>query len=86
MNRQEANREILKLLADMVEQYPDLRFGQILVNVDAVKLKPDTQFGVGYVMVDPFHEEPTETLSRMKNTINYYGYKSEEKGTATGSD
>jgi hypothetical protein len=36
MTRLEANREILKLLAELVEKYPDQRFVQLLVNTNVV--------------------------------------------------
>lgn len=54
MPRQEANREILKLLSRMVEKYDDWRFGQILVNMDLVMPGED-----------PFFPESTELLNRI---------------------
>lgn len=34
MTRLEANREIIKVLSELVEQNPDLRIGQLLTNID----------------------------------------------------
>jgi len=55
MTRQEANRKILELLAAEVEAYPDLRFNQILINNETIRI-PDLDY----------YEEPMVTLKRMK--------------------
>ena len=63
MNRQEANRIILKQISNMVESCPDLRFQQILhvMNISRTKfvedLRPDDLVGV-----DLFNEESAKTL------------------------
>lgn len=49
MTRQEANREILKRLTEVVEGHPDLRFGQILHSLDLVSTL--------------YYEESTTTLN-----------------------
>jgi len=68
MTRQEYNRGILSILSKMVEEYPDLRFGQILINTDAL---PGTIDYYGQFKVsDPFYEEPNKTLERMSNNKN----------------
>ena len=54
-NRQLYNRAILKLLSDYVEKYPDIRFGQMLCNLD---IKPH------------FDEESKETYWNLSKTIN----------------
>jgi len=51
MTRQEANLDILYILKEYVEQYPDWRFEQILCNL-----------GIESV----FYKESTETLEEMK--------------------
>ena len=55
--RQEANLEILKHLTEIVMQYPELRFGQILSN---------------YILSgeDAFYEESVDTLVKFMNKIN----------------
>lgn len=54
--RQEANREIIKVLTEVVERCPDLRFGQILYAVNAIKQNED-----------PFYIESVDMLNRIKN-------------------
>ena len=54
-NRQLYNRAILKLLSYYVEKYPDIRFGQMLFNLD---IKPH------------FDEESKETYWNLSKTIN----------------
>lgn len=54
-NRQLYNRAILKILSNYVEKYPDIRFGQMLCNLD----------------VNPhFDEESKETYWNLCKTIN----------------
>ena len=60
--RQDDNKVILGIISHYVENYPDLRFGQILVNTKAIKLV-DTPAGI--IVEDPFNEEPEITLNRM---------------------
>lgn len=54
--RQSTNLELLKLLKKHIEDCPDLRWGQILVNFGFV---PDG---------DPFYEESVDTLQRVNAT------------------
>ena len=54
-NRQLYNRAILKILSKYVEEYPDIRFGQMLCNL-----------GIGPV----FNEESKETYCNLNETIN----------------
>ena len=62
--RQEANREIVKLVSDVVDKYPDLRFGQILANLSIIEY----DYGADKVTPkDIFYEEPVITLNRIKN-------------------
>ena len=60
--RQDDNKVILDIISHYVENYPDLRFGQILVDTKAIKLV-DTSAGI--IVEDPFNEEPEVTLNRM---------------------
>ena len=53
-NRQEYNREIVKVLGEMVEKYPDMRFGQILSNFANIN-------------DDPFYIESKFTLKSLKD-------------------
>lgn len=62
MTRQEANREIIKILSDVVERYPQLRFSQILTILQIIQY-------TSMRIVDPFYDEPQEMLERIKNAI-----------------
>lgn len=59
MTRQEANLEILKHLHDVVNEYPDWRFHQLLVNTDVMQSP----------VVDLFNEESTTTLHRVQKIV-----------------
>ena len=39
MERQKYNKLILEILSKLVDKYPDLRFGQILVNAGIIELQ-----------------------------------------------
>lgn len=39
MTRQEANRELVDILSELVEKHPDMRFGQLLSYAEVVKTK-----------------------------------------------
>ena len=66
MERQKYNELILERLSKLVKKYPDLRFGQILVNSDIIELVPDYS-NSAMVALDPFNEEPEVMWERMKN-------------------
>ena len=70
MERQKYNKLILEILSKLVEKYPDLRFGQILVNADIITYKNDYD---EMVPRDPYYEEPEVTLERIKN--NKFAFK-----------
>jgi len=69
MNRQEANRLIVKQISDLVEGCPELRFQQIL---SCLKITKSKKIVTGYtvrgapieemVCEDLFNEESTKTL------------------------
>jgi len=71
MTRQEANREIVKLLSDAVEIFPDMRMGQLLAMLRIVThTRPVSQKGADMYDVDwkdEFYLESKELLQRMKN-------------------
>lgn len=56
MTRLEANREIVRALEAYIEALPEQRFGQIICNY----------FLPEYREKDPFFEESTVTLERLK--------------------
>lgn len=61
-----SNKELLALLEMYINENPDLRFGQILFNFGFLPWHT-TQDGV--VIDDPFYEESTITLNRVKTII-----------------
>ena len=63
-NRQEANRKLVKILSGLVETYPDWRFGQIIFNAGFITRKQNS-----LDIQDPFYEESTETLNRVKGIV-----------------
>lgn len=69
--RQAANREIIKILADIVERYPELRFGQILAISNVIQYEHISCDSDQYVetVKDPFHEESIDMLTRVRNKI-----------------
>ena len=68
MERQKYNKLILETLSKLVEKYPDLRFGQILVNCDIIQEEEVLLEGERQTVligIDPFYEESEDTLNRM---------------------
>ena len=62
MSRKQTNRAILLELYNLIEKYPDLRFGQILVDCDIIGYDITDN---GVEVIDPFYEESELTLNRM---------------------
>ena len=62
--RQEANLEILNEIGVAIMNFPDLRFGQILANLDIIEYDYDADKANPK---DIFYEEPVITLNRIKN-------------------
>ena len=71
MERQKYNELILETLSKLVKKYPDLRFGQILINADIIQVVTN-EYGIPIVQ-DPFYEEPEITWERVKN--NKFAFK-----------
>lgn len=59
MTRLEYNNLILDKLTQYLHKYPDIRFGQALVNLNIVKFN---KYGS---VDDPFYEESKVTFERM---------------------
>ena len=64
MNRKLYNTAIVEKLKELVNKYPDLRFGQILASAEVITYKNDYD---EMVVEDPFNEEPKVIWERMKN-------------------
>ena len=68
-NRQYTNIQILKMLEDYFLAYPDIRFGQGLVNMNIIRYNNFTSDAEGVFtnnVLDPFNEESADILGRMK--------------------
>lgn len=66
MTRLEANREILALLNDHIEKYPDERFSQILQNIKVNICYCDDEL---MMIQDEFYLESEKLLERIKKEI-----------------
>lgn len=70
-NRLECNRKLVRKLLNIVEEYPDLRFSQILQNFDFVTPVEVTEVGRGgrettsLVWRDEFYLESNELVKRV---------------------
>lgn len=75
MPRAERNTELLQALTDVLTEHPDLRFGQALLCLGIIEPardehgEPRRTPGGRLLMRDPFHEEPGETVLRMRATL-----------------
>jgi hypothetical protein len=61
-NRLAHNLSILAMLKTYLEMYPDMRFGQALVNMDVLVSGTSTDLGV---VQDPFYDESSVIRDRM---------------------
>lgn len=59
--RQEANREIVKRITEVIEKHPEQRFVQILWGLGIISSNVDGE------ILDRFYEEPWITLTRVEN-------------------
>ena len=59
MTRLESNIKILNIVEQLVHEFPDMRFIQLLTVVDAI------------LGTDQFYEESEVTLNRIKEKIEY---------------
>lgn len=70
MTRKEYNSIILGIIADAIQQYPDMRFGQILANLNIIQYKSNT-FDETIITLDPFNIESKQMLSNIKQSSFY---------------
>ena len=69
MSRRDYNREIIGKLSEIVEAYPDFRFGQILFNF--VLTHSHSELGQIHVD-DPFYEESKITLEKINKKLSSF--------------
>lgn len=70
------------MLFDLVEQYPDLRFSQILNNFDFVTqaiIKDQNGQLIDSYWIDEFHAEPQKLANRVKAAIDKLNNEIQEK-------
>ena len=72
-NRQKKNRLLLAEISAQIEAYPDLRFQQILQNLNITELDKDVQTGkfphdITRYSSDKFYEESDKTLEKVKKS------------------
>ena len=70
--RFEYNLQIIQKLKELIIKYPDMRFGQLLVNCDIIELVPDST-KTAMVALDPFNDESEVIWERVKN--NKFAFK-----------
>lgn len=61
--RKNYNERILKELKDYLERYPDIRFGQALINLNILEMTDDNDKPQ---IKDPFNEESITIYNRMR--------------------
>ena len=67
MNNYLYNNAIINKLSELVQKYPEQRFGQLLVNSDIIQYKTDISVDGQREVIDPFYEESELTWKRMCN-------------------
>lgn len=65
--REEYNNKILGMLSKFLRDNPDQRFGQALVNLELIIVRP-VKDGISEV-VNPYYIESRETYSHVKSVI-----------------
>lgn len=76
-SRLEANRELVALLAELVEKRPTERFGQILRNCGFVREIRPINPEAGIPWQNEFYSEPQKILERVKRIT--YGIEDTER-------
>ena len=65
MSRLLYNKAIIDKLSELVDKFPEQRFGQLLVNSDIIHYESDEREDI--LIIDPFYEESELTWKRMCN-------------------
>ena len=65
MNHYLYNNTIINKLSELVQKYPEQRFGQLLVNSDIIQYEPNISVDGQRKVIDPFYEESELTWKRM---------------------
>ena len=67
MSRLLYNKAIIDKLSELIDKFPEQRFGQLLVNSDIIQYEPDISVNGQLEVIDPFYEESELTWKRMCN-------------------
>lgn len=67
MSRLLYNKAIIDKLSELIDKFPEQRFGQLLVNSDIIQYEPDILVDGQLEVIDPFYEESELTWKRMCN-------------------
>lgn len=67
MSRLLYNKAIIDKLSELIDKFPEQRFGQLLVNSDIIQYEPDISVNGQREVIDPFYEESELTWKRMCN-------------------
>lgn len=67
MNHYLYNRAIIDKLSELINKFPEQRFGQLLVNSAIIQYKTDISVDGQQEVIDPFYEESELTWKRMCN-------------------
>ena len=66
MSRLLYNKAIINKLSELIDKFPEQRFGQLLVNSDIIQYEPNNISVDGQQkVIDPFYEESELTWKRM---------------------
>ena len=65
MSRLLYNKAIINKLSELIDKFPEQRFGQLLVNSDIIQYEPDISIDEQREVIDPFYEESELTWKRM---------------------
>lgn len=67
MSRLLYNKAIIDKLSELIDKFPEQRFGQLLVNSDIIQYEPDISVDGQREVIDPFYEESELIWKRMCN-------------------
>lgn len=65
MSRLLYNKAIINKLSELIDKFPEQRFGQLLVNSDIIQYEPNISVDGQRKVIDPFYEESELTWKRM---------------------
>lgn len=60
------NKQILDRICKYIEKYPDMRFIQVLWNLNLINRVESKEIPNAWLIEDRYYEEPDETLSKLR--------------------